>query len=63
MSFFHRHHPVVSPEAEVAFQQASRALEDAQNLAGKVDKAARESAKLRRENHIAAAVVKSIRGS
>lgn len=52
-----------SPDAEAASEQADRALLDAVNLDRRLDQVARESAEIKRINHIAAAVAKSIRGT
>lgn len=52
--------PCPSPEAEHATQQADRALVDARNLDGRLARVARESAEIKRVNHIAIAVAKSI---
>lgn len=52
-----------SPDAVAASNQADRALTDAKNLDGRLDRIARQSAEIRRINHIAAAVAKSIRGA
>lgn len=50
-------------EADVAVAQACRALADAKNLHGKVEQVAAVAAEIKRVNHIAAAVAKSIRGA
>jgi hypothetical protein len=55
--------PHPSPDAEAATSQAERALTDAKNLDTKVDKVAQEAAEIKRVNHIADAVDRSIRGA
>lgn len=52
-----------SPDAEAALRHATRALLDAQNLDRKVERVTREAAEIKRINHIAAAVARSIRGA
>jgi hypothetical protein len=52
-----------SPDAVAASDQAERALTDAENLDGRLEQIAQQSAEIRRFNHIAAAVAKSIRGA
>ena len=52
-----------SPDAVAASVQAERALTDARNLDGRLEQVARQSAEIKRVNHIAAAVAKSIRGA
>jgi hypothetical protein len=51
-----------SPDAVAAAAHADRALIDAKNLDGKVDRAVELAAEIKRVNHIALAVAKSIRG-
>lgn len=55
--------PAASAEAGDAAEQANRALTDARNLHGKVEKVAAVAAEIKRVNHIAAAVAKSIKGA
>ncbi len=55
------HH--ASPDAQDAAIQAVRALTDARNLDGRAERVAESLAEIRRTNHIAAAVTKSIRGA
>lgn len=55
--------PAPSSEAHVAAAQAKRGLIDARNLHGKVEQVAAVAAEIKRVNHIAAAVAKSIRGA
>ena len=52
-----------SPEAEAAEQQADRALLDAEALRGRAEEVARSLSNTRRVNHIAEAVIRSIRGA
>lgn len=51
-----------SPDAEAAAQQADRALIDAHNLDGRLARVAREAAEIKRINHVALSVERSIRG-
>ena len=55
--------PAPSPEADAAVEQADRALIDARCLGERFERAAKTAAEIRRVNHIAAAVAKSIRGA
>lgn len=59
---FSRHVPAPSQEAQHATAQADRALADARNLDGRLELVARESAEIKRVNHIALAVARSIQG-
>jgi hypothetical protein len=58
-----RREPIISPEAQEANLQGDRALEDALNLDSRVERVARDAAEIRRVNHIAAAVLKSLKGN
>lgn len=51
-----------SPDALAASAHADRALIDARNLDSKVDRAVEMAAEIKRVNHIALAVARSIRG-
>jgi len=52
-----------SPDAEAAVEQASRALRDAKALDVRFEEAARRADEIKRVNHIALAVARSIRGA
>lgn len=55
--------PSTKPEALEARSQGLRALEDARCLDRRVEKVAREAEEIRRTNHIAAAVYRSLGGN
>lgn len=57
---FRRHVPCASEDAHAAAAQADRALMDARNLDGRLERVARQSAEIKRINHIALAVDRSI---
>ena len=52
-----------SLDAEAAAAHADRALLDVQALAGKVDRAVELAAEIKRVNHVAAAMVRVIKGA
>lgn len=51
-----------SPDAKAASAQADRALQDARNLDGKVDRVTQVAAEIKRVNHVALAVKRAIQG-
>lgn len=50
-------------DAQAAAAHADRALIDVQALAGKVDRAVELAAEIKRVNHVAAAMVRVIKGA
>lgn len=60
---FRRRDACPSQDAVAASAQADRALVDAVNLDGRLERVARESAEIKRVNHIAIAVARSIEGT
>lgn len=61
--FRHRRPPRPSPDAVAAAEHADRALIDAKNLDGKVERAVRLAAEIKRVNHIAASLERAIKGA
>lgn len=57
---FRRRAACPSEDAQAAAAQADRALVDARNLDGRLERVARESEEIKRINHIAIAVAMSI---
>ncbi|MGY1773494.1 DUF7620 family protein [Blastococcus sp. SYSU D00813] len=57
-----RRPPCASEEANAAASHATRALQDARNLASRADRVSDDLAATLRRNHFAAAVVEALRG-